>query len=274
MGEYDDAERWFLRALELDPRNPTVLWNLGATLCLDHRYDDGLILVNRSIELGPDHRFAHFAKVVALWLGWGDIEQAAEVLDRAPGPRDATWHEYAFRNACYTGDLEKVARLVQNSPPGPMLQLQRCLFAELTGTPETTSICSEAAAHYRTARDREPDSLWPLLLLARACSVAGMHEEAETAATAAVVMRPYEIDAKSNTDALLVQAQVLGRAGRLDEAVALVEHLLVTPSHLSPDRLLIDPEWASLRHHPRIEEIIHADPPRTTAQGAPVDPSG
>ena len=64
------------------------------------------------------------------------------------------------------------------------------------------------------------------------------------------------------------------RAGRVEEAVPLVEHLLETPSHLSPSRLRIDPEWVSIRRHPRIEEIIHDDTVARVDQGRPTGASG
>jgi hypothetical protein len=155
-----------------------------------------------------------------------------------------------------------------------MSHLQRCLVAKFTGAPDAATACLEAVADYRTARDLEPESLWPRLLLSRACSLAGLHAEALTEGEAMVAMRTFEIDAMGRTNAVLVQAQVLGRSGRIEEAVDLVEQLLAMPSHLSPARLRIDPEWASLRHHPRIEEIIRADTPSQVDQGASVDSSG
>jgi serine/threonine-protein kinase len=261
MGHWQDAEQWFRRALEIDPRNPTVLWELSTTLSLGHRYEEGLATVNRAIELSPDLRSAHFAKCLALWLGWGDTRQTADVLDRVPGSHDVTWYEYAFRNALFSGDPVAASRLAQDSPPGLLLQLHRCLAAGLAGAPEAAATCSEAASHYRGARDRNPDSLWPRLHLAVVYSLAGRHTEAETEAAAAVAMRPFETDAFGHTDALIAQAQVFGRAGRTEAAVALVEQLLSMPSNLSPAWLRIDPEWASIRHHPRIEEIISAGDP-------------
>lgn len=273
-GRWEETELWFRRAMELDPRNPTVLWNLGSTLVSGHRYDEGLIFVDRAIELAPDLRFAHFAKCVALWLGWGDTRRAAEVLEQAPGSRDAIWYEYAFRNACYAGDLHAASEIAQESPPGRMSKLQQCLVAYFTDDPETVAVCSEAAAHYRAARDREPDVLWPRLLLTRVLSLAGLHAEALTESATMVAMKPLETDARAHVETLLVRAQILARAGRVDDAVDLVERLLATPSHLSPARLRIDPEWASLRGHPRIEEIIHSDAPMQIDHGASADSSG
>jgi TolB-like protein/DNA-binding winged helix-turn-helix (wHTH) protein/Tfp pilus assembly protein PilF len=260
-GRYDDAERWFRRALELDPYNAAVLWNLGGVLIDVHRYEEGLNPVQRAIELAPDLRFPRFAKCWALWLGWGDTGRVAEELERLPGPHDATWYEYAIRNACFSEDFQMASLLAEQAPPGHMSGLQRCLAATLANAPDAVESCLQAASSYRATCDRLPDSQWPRLLLARACSLAELHEEAVTVAAASVAMRTVEDDAPGRADAILVQAQVLGRSGRIEKAVALVEQLLDAPSGLSPARLRIDPELACLRGHPRIEEIILADAP-------------
>ena len=76
-----------------------------------------------------------------------------------------------------------------------------------------------------------------------------------------MALRPYETDAIGHNEALLIQAQVLGRAGSFDDAVQLVQRLLEMPSDLSPARLRIDPEWSSLRDDPRIARIIHSAAP-------------
>ncbi len=256
MGRWEEAESWFRRAVELDPRNPTVLLNLGAHLCFGHHYGEGLAAVDRAIELAPDLRAAYFARCASLWMGWGDARRAAEMLERVPGPRDGAWYGYAFSNACYAGDSTEALRLAHEAPTSHLSQMQGCLAATVAEAPEATTICSEAALHYRSISDRDPDHQWPRLLLARTSSLAGRHAEAEREAAAALAMRSPETDAVGHAEALLVQAQVLGRAGRTGEAVALVEQLLDEPSTLSPALLGIDPEWAPLRGVPRIEEII------------------
>ncbi|MGD8441370.1 MAG: hypothetical protein PVG53_12610 [Holophagae bacterium] len=211
---------------------------------------------------------------LALWFGWGDTQTVAEVLDRTPGPRDAAWVEYAFRNACYSGDYRVVAQLASDSPAGIQTPLQRCLAAELTGAAERAELCSQAAARYREARDREPAALWPRLLLARTLSLAGRHDEAESEADAAVAMRNMETDSYGRIEALQVRAMVLARAGRVDAALKIVEPLLSNPSHLSPARLRIDPEWSSLRGNPRVEQIIRSARASSPDHGDPAGDSG
>jgi TolB-like protein/DNA-binding winged helix-turn-helix (wHTH) protein/Flp pilus assembly protein TadD len=261
-GRYDEAEWWFRRALELDPHNATVLWNIGGVLIDVHRYEDALDTVERAIELAPDFRFPRFAKCWVLWLGWGDTQRVAAELERLPGTHDAFWYEFAFRNACYSNDPQLALQLAEQAPAGYLSELQNCLAATLASAPDAVETCSQAASSYRATRNRLPDSQWPRLLLARACSLAGLHEDAISEAAAAIAIRTVEDDAPGHADAILVQAQVLARSGRVEEAVERVEQLLEAPSGLSPARLCIDPELSCLRGHPTIEEIIlrHAPP--------------
>jgi TolB-like protein/DNA-binding winged helix-turn-helix (wHTH) protein/cytochrome c-type biogenesis protein CcmH/NrfG len=274
LGDFDGAETWFRRALELDPRNPTVLFVLGAHLTYLHRYGEAMAIVDRAVEISPDNRLAHFARFELLLLGWGDVAGAAEVLERAPGPRDAIWYEYAFRNACFADDFRRASSLIAESPPGPSSLLHRCLAASLAGDARATEICGDAVVRYRAMRDEQPASQSPRVLLAKACSFAGYHDKALIEAKASVSMRPRETDALGHTAAVTVTAQILGRAGRIEEAVALVEELLTAPSGVSPAILRIDPEWASLRGHPRIEEIIHSGARSDGVHGVPFDAGG
>ncbi len=273
-GEWVQAEHWFRRALSLDPRNPAVLVALAAHLTITHRYDEALELVDRAIEIGPDDRVAHFARFELLVLGSGDLDAAAAVLDRIPGPRDGIWYEYAFRRACFAGDLEGAAELTRTSPPGLQTPYQRCLVARLSGDAGAAEVCEEAVARYRASRDEQPDSQSVRVLLAKALSLAGRHGEAVIEARTAVAMRPAEVDVLAHNAALLVQVQVLGRAGRIQEAVGLVEGLLEKPSGLSPARLRLDPELASLRGHPTIERLIDEASTSGPSHGGSADGSG
>jgi TolB-like protein/DNA-binding winged helix-turn-helix (wHTH) protein/Flp pilus assembly protein TadD len=273
-GEWHDAEHWFRRAHSLDPRNPVVLVALGAHLTFTHRYGEALELVDRAIEISPDDRVAHFARFELLLLGWGDVEGAEAVLERAPGPRDAIWYDYAFRCACFAGEYQVAAHLMTEFTPDLQSSFRRCLVATLAGGSDAAGTCEEAIARYRALRDEQPDSQSVRVLLAKTCSLAGRHTDAMAEAQAAVAMRPLDVDVLGHNAAVLVQAQVLGRAGGIDRAVELVEGLLDRPSGLSPALLRIDPEWASLHDDPRIIEIIRADAPSRVDHGASVDTNG
>jgi hypothetical protein len=51
-------------------------------------------------------------------------------------------------------------------------------------------------------------------------------------------------------------AKVYARSGRSDDAVAVLERLLGMPSAISVARLRVDPVWAALRGHPRLEQLL------------------
>ncbi len=260
-GDWAGAEGWFRRALELDPENPTVLWNLGTVLSAKHHFSEALTLIDRAIAFGPELRSAHFAKIFALWQARGDTHGAAAVLERIPGVRDGTWFGYAVTNACYEGDYEAAVRLARDSPPSFDRSRLLCLTAVLAGNGTAPELCADAISHYGELRDRDPDSLWPHLQLARCRSLAGRHDEALREAETALALRSYDVDALGRTEAELVLAQVLARAGNIESAVERVEKLLAIPSDLSPALLRIDPLWSPVRHHPRIEKILSSTGP-------------
>ena len=67
---------------------------------------------------------------------------------------------------------------------------------------------------------------------------------------------PISKDAMDGTFQSIELAKIYTQAGRLDQALALIDELLSMPCSLSTGLLRLDPVWDPLRDHPRFQEIL------------------
>ena len=110
---------------------------------------------------------------------------------------------------------------------------------------------ASAPEEYREVRSQA------LLHLALAEAYVGDRDEAVRLADEGVMIFPISHDAVDGTDRVLWQAHVYTVAGRHDEAVDLLRHLLSVPAHLVTVPLLrLDLRWDPLRDHPGFQALV------------------
>lgn len=86
--EWDDADRHYKRAIELNPNDDVALRNYSLHLACMRRHDESITLVERSRRLNPVSPIAQFQLAMNLYLArrYDDaIAEAAATLDLAPG---------------------------------------------------------------------------------------------------------------------------------------------------------------------------------------------
>jgi cytochrome c-type biogenesis protein CcmH/NrfG len=81
-GRYDDAIRYYQRALILDPRNVSVLTDLGTAHFYSGRPDEAIALYNRSLDIDPRHAQSLHNLVIVNLQGKKDLAAARAALDR------------------------------------------------------------------------------------------------------------------------------------------------------------------------------------------------
>ncbi|MFO7850938.1 MAG: tetratricopeptide repeat protein [Bacteroidota bacterium] len=82
-GKYDKAEKYYRNALSLDPENPGIM-NKLACLLIDNEMgiDEGIGLINKALELYPDHYEYLHTKGWALYKK-GKYEEALRILEKS-----------------------------------------------------------------------------------------------------------------------------------------------------------------------------------------------
>ena len=85
---WDEAIKWYGRALELDPRNADASTDLGVSYYYTNKPDEALAQFEKSLAISPTHTKTLLNKGIVLAFGTQDLKAAAavwqKVVDLAP----------------------------------------------------------------------------------------------------------------------------------------------------------------------------------------------
>jgi cytochrome c-type biogenesis protein CcmH/NrfG len=85
---WDDAIKWYHRALELDPRNTDASTDLGVSYYYSNKPDEALAQFEKSLAISPTHTKTLLNKGIVLAFGKQDLKAAEtvwqKVVDLAP----------------------------------------------------------------------------------------------------------------------------------------------------------------------------------------------
>lgn len=79
---WDDAIKWYGRALELDPRNADASTDLGVSYYYTNKPDEALAQFERSLAISPTHTKTLLNKGIVLAFGKQDLKAAATVWQK------------------------------------------------------------------------------------------------------------------------------------------------------------------------------------------------
>ena len=262
-GQWEEALAWLERARTIDPRAPISARRLTYTLLWLRRYPEALGAADRALALAP-RSLQNIEQKAMVQLARGDMPAARAVLRAAEGdvdPRDLAAFVASTFDLFWALDDEQQQGLLRTTPvafDGDRLAwgLALAQTAELRGDlARSRELAEQARRAARAQLADAPGDAQRQVLLALALALLGRHGEAVREGERAVALRPLSRDAYIGAYLQLQMARIYRRAGKPDEAIALLEQLLVVPCYLSPAWLRIDPEWKSLRDHPRFKKL-------------------
>ncbi|HJT82231.1 MAG TPA: tetratricopeptide repeat protein [Chthoniobacterales bacterium] len=279
-GRWDQAIAYFERAWQLDPRNPSVIWNLGETYASMRRYQEAERLFIAGFKANAN------AHLFPLILAANELKKTGSVdaLDNALKmvPRDfnpgGAVTTVAVRIALMQRDPEKAAKILAASGleelndggiGGMATMLDGYTFprtwydgwiARLRGDNAGAKKAFEQArmSVEDDARvcscDEKPQSLLGLIDAAL-----GRNEDAIVEARRATEILPIEKDAYDGPILATNLAVVYAQTGKIDEAVSLLEKLVRLPNGPTAGLLKAEPEWDPLRSDRRFQALIDSD---------------
>jgi tetratricopeptide (TPR) repeat protein len=112
LGNVDEAEKWYRRALRIDASHGAARMNLAESLARRGRLDDALREVETLIELDPTMTMAHSNQAVYL-LQLGKHEQAVEAADAALAVDPEVARQRAQQNHYRDMDMRRTAYSVR-----------------------------------------------------------------------------------------------------------------------------------------------------------------
>jgi TolB-like protein/Flp pilus assembly protein TadD len=268
VGRWQDAETNYNKALELDPRDVSLLSSLGGEFYgYLRRFDDARAVVDRALQISPDSDTARAIKAGIL-QNEGRLPEAAQELTRIP---EGSTEDYVvgsrISQAMYERDFARAIRVIEqkvNSVPAgqPFDSITRTALVQL-------GFCQEWSGRHVDAQQsftRAIQSIKPTpdtvvapeangLPYALALAYAGLGQKEKALAQAEQAVKDYETDAVNKPSAMATRAQIQARFGDHDAAIAVLPQLLQVPAGVTVANLKLDPFWDPLRKDPRFQKL-------------------
>ena len=243
------ADRLWEKALRLNPRSSDIVFNLGQVADFRREYEKAHHLYERAIALEPDNYWAHIRLVftTALWKGW----EATELVALPEGHKVFAWTRYLV--ALFNGHYDVALAQVEELPREGFLDFNNAqprdlLRAWVFEQAEEISLAAEA---YDSARNElesllqeRPDDKRLEASLGRAHAGLGNSQLATYHGMRAGKGKEYDL------------ARIYTQVGEADAAVAVLEEMLSTPTMFSVQWMETDPNFGSLRDHPRYKQLV------------------
>jgi TolB-like protein/Flp pilus assembly protein TadD len=283
QGRWEDAVANFEKAKELDPRNPSVLWNLAETYACLGRYDNAARSFADAIEVYPASHLFSIARAAIALRTHGNLEPLCSVLCNIPADFDPGGGvtNIALRVYLSARDYDEAERWLKKSRSdrfndigvgGPAAILDGYTFPRAwyegliaRGRGEEDAAGRAFRAAQRTVEAdlaNAPDDPKLVAMLGLVHAMKGRHEEAIAAGRRAVELLPISRDAYDGPLIAAKLAVIYAQAGENDRAIELMTALVAIPNGPTPGTLRIEREWDPLRGDPRFDRLMEPTRPR------------
>jgi TolB-like protein/Tfp pilus assembly protein PilF len=268
LGRWQESEASYKKALELDPRDVTLLNDMGSTFyAYLRRFDEARALTDQALRIAPDSAPDRATKA-GLFQAEGRLEEARRELARIPeDASDDLIINARIQQAIYERHYDNAIKVIEgklNSIPATqrldsfakqfLVYLGFC--HEWAGRPEEArNAFTRAVQAIKPTSDTVvgADANGTPMILALA--YAGLGEKEKALKQAEQALKDYVDDETSKPQAEYTLAQLQARFGDNDRAIAALPHLLQVPAGLTKANLKLDPLWDPLRKDPRFQKL-------------------
>ena len=263
-GRLDKAEEYARHALRVDPRARGSKTSLWYPLIFQRKYAEAMTLGREIV--------AEFPKDINLQQGMsfihlmqGDLASARAVIRGIPVSRPEVAVYFAVYQDLYWVLEEADQDVVLRLPPS-MHDDDRAIWATtlmqiytLRGDQARARASADTAeVEFRKQLVATPDDPQRNIFLGLALATQGRKAEAIAAATKGASATPLSRDRNVGAYNQHQLARVYLLLGEKEKALDLIEELANIGYVLTPGYLRIDPNFASLKGHPRFEKLIQA----------------
>ena len=281
-GRWREALARIERALTRDPRNAQVAQELYNTHRMLRDWPAGKRAADRAIAFAPDLVLLRLERAYLDFWSSGDLASLQKALAKVPPNVDpdgnVTWmrwdaamlaRDFATAELIASGYGGETLPSVIGTPM-PRSFLQACAVLA-QGEPERANAFFESARQAMEAdAQKSPSSAMRRARLGLLYSFMGRKEDAIREGLKATELQPESTDAFGGPVYSSILALIYARTGHQDEALALIERLLVTPGPVhfyGAGMTLADLrsrwQWDPIRHDPRFQKIVSGPEPPT-----------
>jgi len=268
QGKWAESTANLEKAAELDPKNSSVLVNLGYNYMATRNFEAADKIFDRGIEAAPES-FGSGALKSELAIRWkGDLSVAEKELASVPagvdpqglvtlGRAGVLTLQRKFKEALQViQQFRGETLLVRASTTSPKASLEGTLYLFLDDKVNAHSAFERARIIAERLVRESPDDAARHGQLGLILAGLGQKDAAIAEGRRAVELLPESQDAFDGPEATAVLAQIYAWTGESDEAFRLLDHLLVVPNGITVPYLKLDPVWDPLRKDPRFQALI------------------
>src|SRR5438477_4395954 len=275
QGRWVESTANLEKAAELDPKNSSVLLNLGYNYMSTRNFEAAEKIRERGIEAAPKS-FCSRALKSELAIRWkGDVSVAEKELASMPpgvdpqglvtlGRAGILTLQRKFKEALQViQQFRGETLLVRASVTCPKASLEGTLYLYLDDKVNAHSAFERARIIAEQLVRENPDDAARHGQLGLILAGLGQKDAAIAEGKRAVELLPESQDAFDGPDVTVVLAQIYAWTGESDEAFRLLDHLLVVPNGITVPGLKLDPVWDPLRKDQRYQALIDKYAPKS-----------
>jgi TolB-like protein/Flp pilus assembly protein TadD len=266
QGKWTESTANFEKACALDPKNVSLLYNLGFSYVAQGNFETGDKIFDRALAVSPQSFGARALKGVVAILWKGDVDVAEKQLASVPAADSGglvmstrVWVmilQRKFPAALQT--VQQFPREVLDTHTG---RSPKAFFEGLIYHYEGDNAKAQAAfEHARVVAEQlvreSPDDAPLHALLGEILAALGQKDEAISEGKRAMELLPESQDAYDGPQITAALASIYAWTGENDKALQLLDRLLQTPNGVTVPFLKLDPVWDPLRKDPRFQALI------------------
>ena len=268
QGKWAQSTANLEKAAALDPKNSSVLLNLGYNYMAARNFEAADKVFDRGIEAAPES-FGSRALKSELAIRWkGDFSVAEKELASVPpgvdpqglvtlGRAGVLTLQRKFKEALQViQQFREETLTIRAGASCPKASLEGTLYLYLDDKVNAHSAFERARIIAERLVRESPDDAARHGQLGLILAGLGQKDAAIAEGKRAVELLPESQDAFDGPDVTAVLAQIYAWTGEHDQAFGLLDHLLVVPNGITIPGLKLDPIWDPLRKDPRFEALV------------------
>ena len=265
QGKWTESTANFERATTLDPKNASILFNLGFSYAAQRNFETADKILDRALVVAPQAFSARALKgvVAILWKGDSKVaeNQLASAATDSGGVVISTrvWVmtlERKFSEALQTVQQFPGEILDTHTGRVPKAFFEGLIYHYQGDKPKAASAFGHARVVAEQLLHESPDDAPRHALLGEILAALGQKDAAVSEGKRATELLPESQDAYDGPQISAALAEIYAWTGENDEALRLLDHLLQTPSGITVPLLKLDPVWDPLRQDARFVSLI------------------
>ncbi len=273
QGKWEQALETMVKAFELNPRYSQLAYEIGGANLSLQRYKEAERWFDRALSINPERITAQVGKAGIYVLSEGDTQSARALLEKMPHSwlTDYMWLTLLLLERKYEEAINHLNSLSYDSYEEQHFYFEKNLaYASVYYAMKNWSRMKSHAQAARTiledaVREHPGDPRYQAAL-GLTYAYLGRKEEALQAGQRAVDIYPISKDAAFGPLYILNLARINTVVGEYNRAIGQLEYLLSIPSAeylwqlVSAPLLKIDPMWDPLRRYSQFQHLLQESP--------------